>query len=280
MLLNKYAYKRTLLLKKEECLISVLILSKKNLARYLLVLVITITAISIFSPSLKQTTQEVIAVLVSGQRLVPIYAVETKEKVVAISFDAAWGSTRTQDILKTLAENDIKTTFFLTNIWLKKYPELARQIVEEGHEVALHSASHPDMSKLSVAEIKKELQDNGSMIKDITGQSPVLFRPPFGAYNNILLKTAEDLSLITVQWSVDSLDWKNLSADEIYTRVTERITPGAIVLFHNDGKNTPQALISILNHLKNEGYSIVPISQLLHKDNYYIDHQGLQRLKE
>ncbi len=266
--------------KKEECLISVLILSKKNLAKYLFVLVITIVAISIFSPSLKQTTQEVIAVLVSGQRLVPIYAVETDEKVVAISFDAAWGSTRTQDILKTLAENDIKTTFFLTNIWLKKYPELARQIVEEGHEVALHSASHPDMSKLSVDEIKKELQDNETMIKEITGQSPVLFRPPFGAYNNILLKTAEDLSFITVQWSIDSLDWKNLSADEIYTRVTERITPGAIVLFHNDGKNTPQALIAILNHLKNDGYSVIPISQLLHKDNYFIDHQGLQRLKE
>lgn len=250
------------------------------MARYLFVLVISIAAIIIFRPSLQQTTKEVLAVLVSGRKLVPIYAVETKEKVVAISFDAAWGSTRTPDILKTLAENDVKTTFFLTNIWLKKYPELARQIVEEGHEVALHSSSHPDMTKLPVSEIKKELQDNESMIKDITGQSPVLFRPPFGAYNNTLLEATEDLNFITVQWSVDSLDWKNLTSEEIYQRVTERIAPGAIVLFHNDGQNTPQALIAVLNHLKNQEYSIVPISQLIHKDNYFIDHQGLQRLKK
>jgi len=256
-----------------------LYLSKHSLAVLLLVTVVCTAALGIFYPSISNTAGEVVSVLVAGGKIHPIYAVDTQEKKVALSFDATWGSSRTPLILNIMAKHKLKTTFFLTNIWLNQYPQLAKEIVAQGHEVALHSANHPRMTDLSEEKALKELQDNAAMLIEITGQKPCLFRPPFGAYNNRVVKLVQDAGYIPVQWSVDSLDWKNLSAQDIYERVTKRIAPGAIVLFHNDGTNTPAALEPILEFLQKEGYSIVPVSELLYKDNYYVDINGIQKLR-
>lgn len=233
----------------------------------------------IFPIPLKEAAQEVISVLAGNKRL-PIYAVETSEKKVAISFDATWGNTRTPKILQILDEYNVKTTFFLTNIWVKQYPELAQEITARGHEIGLHSANHPNLTELSESKIKEELQGNAELIFQTTKFQPILFRPPFGAYNNLVINTAEQLGFIPIQWSVDSLDWQNLSAEQIFQRVTTIIHPGAIVLFHNDGTNTPEALVAILTYLKEEGYTVVPISELLYKGKYDIDHRGFQINKE
>ncbi len=147
---------------------------------------------AIFPIPLKEAAQEVISVL-AGNKLLPIYGVETGEKKVAISFDATWGNTRTPKILQILEERGLKSTFFLTNIWLKEYPELGREIKEKGHEIGLHSANHPNLTTLPVAKIKEELLNNAQLIKEVTGFEPVLFRPPFGAYNNTVISTAREL---------------------------------------------------------------------------------------
>lgn len=244
----------------------------------MLVLVITIATLGIFHDSLG-AAGKVVSALVAGGKIHPIYAVDTEEKKVAISFDAAWGSTRTNQILQILAKHNLKTTFFLTNIWLNQYPQLAREIAEAGHEIGLHSANHPHFTELTTEKIIQELEENARMIKEITGQDPYLFRPPFGAYNNNVIKVVQEQGLIPIQWSVDSLDWKNLTAEQIYQRVTGKIHPGAIVLFHNDGANTPAALEPILQFLFQEGYEVVPISELIYKENYYIDANGIQKLK-
>lgn len=238
-------------------------------------LVIFTATITIFPIPLKETAQEVISVI-AGNKLLPIYAVETTEKKVAISFDATWGSTRTPKILQILDENKIKTTFFLTNIWMNQYPDLARLIKAKGHEIGLHSANHPNLTDLPENKIIEELQENSNLVQELTGDKPLLFRPPFGAYNNLVINTAKALNLIPIQWSVDSLDWKDLTAEAIYQRVTTKIHPGAIVLFHNDGTHTAEALVKILAYLKTEGYVIVPISELLYQGNYDIDHRGYQ----
>lgn len=258
--------------------ISVYYITKHRLSVLLLITVVCLAFVGIFHASIASTAGEVVSVLVAGGKIHPIYAVDTQEKKVALSFDATWGSSRTPLILNILSKHQVKTTFFLTNIWLNQYPQLAKEIVNQGHEVALHSATHPRMTDLPDEKILKELQDNATLLTEITGQKPVLFRPPFGAYNNRVIKLVRETGYIPVQWSVDSLDWKNLSAEEIYQRVTKRIAPGAIVLFHNDGTNTPAALEKILEFLKNEGYSIVPVSELLYKENYYIDNNGIQKL--
>ena len=127
--------------------------------------------------------------------------------------------------------------------------------------------------------MKKEVDLCDAKIKAITGKEPYLFRPPYGDYNESVISTLADCGHYTVQWSVDSLDWKDLSAQEIYARVTGNIHPGAIVLFHNAAKNTPEALPLILKNLKENGYKIVPVSELIHKDNYMIDHTGKQIIK-
>lgn len=260
--------------------INVVYYSKRHLARCLLIIVILSAAVGIFRSSVRLTVEDVVSVLVAEAKLHPIYAVDIKEKKVAISFDATWGSTRTPQILQILAKHNIRTTFFLTNIWLNEYPHLGKEIVACGHEAALHTATHPRLTELPDEKIRQELQENASLIKDITGQYPVLFRPPFGAYNNRVIKIIKEENFIPIQWSVDSLDWKDLSADAMFRRVTQRIHPGAIVLFHNDGANTPQALEPILEYLKNEGYTVVPVSELIFKDNYYIDVNGIQKGKK
>lgn len=249
-------------------------------AKYSLIIIIVLSILIIFNASIFVKAGDVVSVLVSGvNKLHPIYAVDTSEKKVAFSFDATWGNTRTPLILQILAENNIKTTFFLTNIWLKSYPELAREIVDKGHETGLHSANHPELTNLSDEKIKQELLDNAQMIQEITGQKAVLFRPPFGAYNNRVINIARQEAFIPIQWSIDSLDWKNLSSEAIIKRVTAKIKPGAIILFHNDGTNTPQSLQAIIDYLKNAGYEIVPISELIIKENYYIDTNGIQKAK-
>jgi polysaccharide deacetylase family sporulation protein PdaB len=221
------------------------------------------------------------AILVSkNNKLVPIYKVATDEKKLAISFDACWGATRTDKLLDILDEYGIKTTFFLVNIWLEDYPENAKEIVARGHEIGMHSVSHPDFTKISADQIKKELLENQKMIKDITGFEANLFRPPFGAYNNQLIQICNELGIYPIQWSVDSLDWKSITADAMVKRVTERSDAGDIILFHNDGENTPDALVGILENFKERGLQVVPISELIYKDDYYIDVNGVQHTKK
>lgn len=143
----------------------------------------------------------------SGQqeRLVPIYEVATKEPKVAISFDASWGAEHTRDILDTLDKYNVKATFFLVNIWLEDYPELAQEIVQRGHEIGLHTATHPHLPELSEDKILSELTDNCEMIKEITGYTPTLFRPPFGDYSNSVIEVASANGYDTIQWSVDTM---------------------------------------------------------------------------
>jgi len=212
-----------------------------------------------------------IGVFARADRLVPIYRVETQEKKVAISFDAAWGSDITPKLLETLKKHNIKTTFFLVEFWMDKYPEMTRRIAQEGHEIGNHSATHPNMGSLSKQEIIKEITVTHNKIKELTGQNATLFRPPFGDYSNTLITTCNELGYHVIQWDVDSLDWKDLSASAIFDRVIHQIKPGSIVLFHNNGKHTAEALEPIINEIHKQGYKIVPISELLIKGEYYID---------
>ena len=152
-------------------------------------------------------------------KLVPVYSVETEKKQVAISFDAAWGADKTQGIMDILEEYDAGGTFFLVGFWVDKYGDLVKEIDERGFEIGTHSNTHPDMTKLSADAMEKELTTCVDMIENITGKNVELFRPPYGAYNDTLIKTSEKLGLIPIQWSVDSLDWKGISAQEITTRI-------------------------------------------------------------
>ena len=165
-----------------------------------------------------------IATIANINRLVPIYNVEKAEKVVALSFDAAWGADFTDDLLEILARHEVKATFFLVGFWVERYPDVAKSISDAGHEIGNHSSTHPHMPTLSVEQITFEISRTHDLIKEATGQQPRLFRPPFGEYSNRVIETLDSLNYLTIQWSVDSLDWQqNMTKDDIYRRVTSRI---------------------------------------------------------
>ncbi|MTI49546.1 polysaccharide deacetylase family sporulation protein PdaB [Sporosalibacterium faouarense] len=206
----------------------------------------------------------------------PIYSVDTSEKKVAISFDAAWGSQYTEQILDTLDEYNVKTTFFLVGFWVDKYPDKVKEIVSRGHEIGNHSSNHPHMPQLGAQQITEELMNTHNKIKDITGNDPILFRPPFGDYNDTLIQTCRDNGYYTIQWDVDSLDWKERGVQPVVDRVIKNAKEGSIILFHNNAKYVAEYLPIIIKELQNQGYEIVPISELIYKDNFYIDHTGKQ----
>ena len=212
-------------------------------------------------------------------KLVPVYSVETEKKQVAISFDAAWGADKTQGIMDILAEYDVGGTFFLVGFWVDKYGDLVKEIDERGFEIGTHSNTHPDMTKLSADAMEKELTTCVDMIENITGKNVELFRPPYGAYNDTLIKTSEKLGLIPIQWSVDSLDWKGISAQEITTRIINNAKNGSIILCHNNSDHILDALPMILDRLTAQGYTVTSVGDLVYKENYEIDRQGVQKLK-
>lgn len=209
-------------------------------------------------------------------RKVPIYNVETSEKQVAISFDAAWGADKTQGILDILQEFDVGATFFLVGFWVDDYTDMVKAIDEKGYEIGTHSNTHPDMAKLDSATMKSELVTSIQKIKAVTGKEVSLFRAPFGSYNNALIDTAESLNLKTIQWDVDSLDWKGLSASEINNRVSNGVKNGSIILMHNNSDNILEGLRLVLTTLKNKGYKVTSISDLIYHDNFTIDRNGVQ----
>ncbi len=212
----------------------------------------------------------------STARQLPIYSVQCDNNRCAISFDAAWGNDATPKILDTLALYNVKTTFFVISDWAEQYPETVQAIHDAGHEVMTHSAHHDHYNSLSRDEIMRDVQASCEIIQGITGVYPTLIRCPYGEYDDHVISTIRSLGLEPIQWSVDSLDWKDLSADQITQRVTKRLESGSIVLFHNAGLHTPEALLDIIEYAVQQGLTIVPISELILDCEYTIDHTGKQ----
>lgn len=255
----------------------VVYISRKKVARVLLVFSLVVISV-LYSMNLRDSS---IAVFLNTKKEVPIYSVDVEDKRVSISFDAAWGTEYTDEILEILEERNIKCTFFLVGFWVDAHPDKVKLIADKGHEIGNHSTNHPHMSKLSRDQIIKEINTTQEKIDELAGDRAVkLIRPPYGDYNNLLIQTCEEIGFYPIQWDVDSLDWKELGEDHMYRQVTERVEPGSIVLFHNNAKYTAQTLPSILDRLLDEGYEFVPISQLIYKDNYYMDHTGMQKKKD
>ena len=184
------------------------------------------------------------------QRKVPIYSVNTTEKKVALTFDAAWGADKTSKIVETLKENDIQGTFFLVGFWSEKYKDKIKEIDEADLDIGTHSNTHRKMSTLTSSQINEELTISSNLITSVTGKPVKFFRPPYGDYNDTLIDEANKLGLKTIQWDVDSLDWKGLSANQILERVKKGVKNGSIILFHNNSDHIIEALKLVIQYLK------------------------------
>ena len=215
----------------------------------------------------------------SGARSLPVYSVERTDNKIAISFDCAWGTEHTDAILSALAEAGVRATFFTVQFWAEEHADYLKKVSDAGHEVGTHSATHSYMSRQSEAEIRAELESSSQAITAVTGKPVTLFRPPYGDYDDLLIDTCRDMGIMPVQWDVDSLDWKDLSAADIAERIISRVKSGSIILCHNNGLHTAEALPIVIDALHAKGFTFVPIGELIYYENYTIDVTGRQHLR-
>jgi polysaccharide deacetylase family sporulation protein PdaB len=245
-------------------------------ARRAVALICSLILVVLCTTVVKETGAYSLFVSATKNNDLPIYCVDTKEQRLAISFDCAWGTDYTDKILDTLDFYKVKCTFFATQFWVEKNPEYVKKIVERGHEMGTHSRTHSYMSKMNKQEIEDELKTSKEAIEKITGVKVELFRPPYGDYDDLLVGTAREMGLFTIQWSVDSLDWKDLSAEEIAMRIIKNAKAGSVILCHNNGLHTAEALPLIFSALQEKGFVFEPIGALIYKEGYTVNHQGMQ----
>lgn len=189
---------------------------------------------------------------------------------VALTFDAGASSAPTTSMLDTLASRNIRVTFFLTGTWIRTNPDLTRRIVADGHEIANHSTSHPDFTTITEAQIQQELNDMAQALLETTGTLPVpYFRPPFGAYNEPVLRTVISTGYLPIFWTLDSLDSVGdpKTPEFLVDRLTNTLTPeklnGAILLVHCGSQATADALPAILDEFAKRGIIVTTLSQVL-----------------
>lgn len=246
----------------------ILIFRKKNaIITAILALIIGVMSFFVFS--------DVVPTAAANKKL-PIYAVATEEQKVALTFDAAWGADKTRQIMDELEKFGVKGTFFLVGFWVDKYPELVKEIHERGHLIGNHSTNHLHMSKISQPEMEQEINLTSEKIEAIIGEKPAYFRAPFGEYDNKMIEFSQQSGFQVIQWDVDTLDWKGISGGQIADRVNKRVKAGSIILCHNNSDHIVEALPIILTGLKNKGLTAVRLDELVMKDGYHIDNNGLQ----
>ena len=215
----------------------------------------------------------------AAPRKIPVYAVETSEKKIALTFNCAWGDETTDGILEVLRERGVRATFFFVGSFAEKYPESVRKIVNAGHEPGNHSNRHKDPTRQGFAEIAADIAACNDTLAALTGITPALYRAPAGAYDNDAVEAAESLGMTAIQWSADSIDWKNVTPEKMRARILEKTYPGAILLFHLGKENTLRALPGILDALLAEGYAFCTVGELLLPGETYVDANGIQREK-
>ncbi len=256
--------------------------NKRKALKYTLSALILIGATLSFKTALERIydAEEVFLTANAEEKKLPIYSVDTEGKKVALTFNAAWGSDDVDEILTILEENDVKATFFFCGYWVDRYPDEVRKIYTKGHDIANHSDTHPHPNLLSLEKNKEEIMNVHEKVKELLGYEMKFYRPPFGEYNNTVIQAAEESGYYPVQWDVDSLDWKKLGVEHEINQVlnNKNLKDGSIILFHNDAEHTPAALGPIIKGLKEQGYEIVPLSELIHEEDYHINNEGRQIL--
>lgn len=248
---------------------------KRNLMKYMITLaclaMVAATSYTYMTGGIKVSNN------VNGREL-PIHSVETPEKKIALTFDTAWGSDDTKRILDILQKQDVHAAFFVTGQWVDKYPDDVKAIQAAGHDLGNHSENHKNMSQLTEEEKTRELLSVHKKVKALTGVKMNLFRAPYGDYDDEVILNAEENGYYTVLWNVDSMDWKDYGVKNILKTVldSQDLKNGAIILCHNGAKYTADALEELIKGLKKKGYELVPVSQLIYKDNYHMDVTGRQ----
>ena len=250
------------------------VLNKQKIYTYLLSVLTVIILLFIGSSTIKN--EESIETSANTNKLLPIYSVQTEKKDIALTINCAWNDTDIDQILQTLKANNVKATFFVVGDWGEKYPEAVKKINESGNEIGSHSDTHAHVNQLSYEKNVEEIKQSSEKIKKITGKEVTLYRPPYGEYNNTVIRAANENGYTPIQWSLDTLDYTGLNGNEMWNRIKDKLTSGDIILMHNGTEHTAESLDTIIKNIKEKGFNLVTISDLIYKENYHIDVNGKQ----
>ncbi len=187
-----------------------------------------------------------------------------------------WNADDIDKILEVLKNNNVKITFFVVGEWVDKYPDAVKKIHEAGHEIGSHSNTHPHVNKLSEEKNLEEIQSCVNKLEKITGEKTKLYRAPYGEYNDIVISAAQKNGFYPIQWNLDTLDYQGLTGDEMWNRIKDKLKNGSIILSHNGTKHTADSLDMLLKNIKEKGFEIVKVSDLIYKENYIINNNGTQ----
>ena len=204
----------------------------------------------------------------------PVYSVETNEKRAALTFNCAWDETGLDELLAILKGSGVRCTFFVVGEFAERCPDAVRKICNAGHELGNHSMRHKDPVKMSYADLLSDISQCNDLLYSLTGETVSLYRAPSGSYDSETVEAAQALGMTAIQWDADSVDWKNKTPQEIERRMTEKIGPGSIALFHVGKENTVAALPGIIQTLRDGGYSLVTVSELLPEGETWLDNAG------
>ena len=251
-----------------------LVFNKQKIVTYF-ISVLTVVLLFFVASTLNKD-YEVVETSATGERLLPIYNVNTEEKKVAFTMNCAWNADDIDNILETLEKENVKITFFMVGEWIDKYPEAVEKIYKAGHEIANHSDTHKHVNNLSYEDNVKEIENANEKIKNITGEENKLYRAPYGEYNNTVIKAAKENGYITIQWNLDTLDYTGITGEEMWDRIKNKINPGDIILSHNGTEHTADSLDMLIKNIKEKGFEIVRVSDLIYKENYEININGTQ----
>ena len=237
------------------------------------------TVIVLFGIAIFIGKRDNVAIFTSStvSKQLPIYCVETDENKVSLTINCAWNADDIDCILETLSKQDVKVTFFMVGDWVEKYPDSVKKIYEAGHEIANHSDKHKHVNNLTYEQNVEEILNCSKKIEAITGTKPILYRGPYGEYNDTVIKAARDNGNEMIQWSLDTLDYNGLDGEQMWDRLNNKITKGSIILMHNGTEHTADSLEKIITNIKEKGFNIVTVSQLIYKENYQIDSAGTQK---
>ncbi len=201
--------------------------------------------------------------MISEEIFKPVYHGKTDVPRVALAINVAWGEEYLGQILKTLKTEKVKATFFFVGSWVKAFPELVKNIADDGHEIANHGLYHGHPEQMSQDELKKLILDNSALLTSIIRKKPAsLFAPPYGELNSLIVNVAGSLNYRTIMWSVDTIDWKNPTPEVLLNRVLAKIEPGGIILLHPT-MASKEALPSLIRSLRKKGLEPGTVSSVL-----------------
>jgi peptidoglycan-N-acetylmuramic acid deacetylase len=199
-----------------------------------------------------------------------IFLGDTSRKELYLTFDNGYENGYTPSILDTLKEKQVPAIFFVTGQYIKDQPELLKRMVNEGHLIGNHSWSHPDMSCISPAKIKEELDRVKTEVAGLTGQTEMEFlRTPRGIFNERTLAASKELGYTNVFWSIAYMDWdvkKIRGWSYAYDKVMAQMHPGAVILLHSVSKDNSEALGKIIDAAKEQGYEFKSLKELQEKN--------------